>query len=54
MIPSNLKTAEGGFVSLVNFLGPEDNLFGNITNFKSLDPAKNLRYFVCFSNIWTE
>ena len=40
MIPSNLKACIGGFLSLVNFLGPEENPFGNTTNFKSLDPAK--------------
>ena len=49
MIPSDLKTAIGGFVSFVNFLGPEDNSFGSTENFKSLDSAKTLGYFVCFN-----
>ena len=47
-IPSYLKTAIGGFVSVTNFLGPEDNPFGSTTNFKSLDPAKNLKVFCVF------
>ena len=40
-------------MSFVNFLAPEDNPFGSTTNFKSLYPEKDLRYFVC-SNIFTE
>ena len=36
MIPSNLKTATGGFVSFMNLLGPEDNPFGSNANFQSL------------------
>ena len=53
-ISSDLKEAIGGFVSFVNILGPEDNPLGSTKNFKSLDPAKNLRYLVCCSNIFSE
>ena len=48
MIPSNLKTTLGDFVSFVNFLSPEGNPFGNTINFKSLDPAKKIKVFCVF------
>ena len=35
MIPSNLKTAIGGFVNFVNFFGPEANPFGNTETSKA-------------------
>ena len=36
----------------MNFLGPESNPFGSATNFKSLDPTKNISYFVFFYSFY--
>ena len=52
--PSILRRANGGFVNLVNFLGPGDRPFGKTTNFKSLEFNKNFRYLVSNSSILTE
>ena len=46
--------ANGGFVNLVNFLGPGDRPFGKTTNFKSLEFNKNFRYLVSSSSVFTE
>ena len=44
-----LRRVNGGFVNLVNFLGPGDRQFGKKTNFKSLEFNKNFRYLVSCS-----
>ena len=54
MIPYKLKAAKEGIMNLMNFFDHEDSPFGSTTNFKSFDPAKNLRCFMCSSNIFTE
>ena len=52
--PYILRKANGGFVNLVNFLGPGDKPFGRTRNFKSLEFNKNSRYLVSNSSILTE
>ena len=44
--PCILIRANGGFVNLVNFLGPGYRTFGKTTNFKSLEFITNFRYLV--------
>ena len=52
--PCILSIVNGGFVSFVNFQGPDDKPLGKTTNFKSFELQRNFRKSMFSPSIFTE